>query len=93
MIDRKTIADPRTHYGDGRSATRDLKWQRLTGAVNILGLAFLIPLSYLLAQLAVKGLSGLSWDLGMDLRYILLAAAFAFGAMALWLRQRREKRA
>lgn len=62
-------------------------------ARRILGLAFLIPLSYLLAQLAVKGLSGLSWDLGMDLRYILLAAAFAFGAMALWLRQRREKRA
>ncbi len=62
-------------------------------ARRILGLAFLIPLSYLLAQLAVKGLSGLSWDLGMDLRYILLAAAFAFGAMAFSLRQWRERRA
>ena len=49
MIDRKLIADPRTHYGDGRQATRAFKWQRITGAINILGLVFLIWLVVSLA--------------------------------------------
>jgi succinate dehydrogenase / fumarate reductase membrane anchor subunit len=49
MIDRKLIADPRTHYGDGRQATRAFKWQRITGAINIAGLAFLIWLVVSLA--------------------------------------------
>ena len=49
MIDRKLIADPRTHYGDGRQAPRAFKWQRITGAINIAGLAFLIWLVVSLA--------------------------------------------
>ena len=49
MIDRKTIADPRTHYGDGKHATAGFKWQRITGAINILGLLFLIWLVVSLA--------------------------------------------
>lgn len=61
-------------------------------ARRILSIAFLMPLSYLLAQLAVKGLSGVSWDMGMDLQYILSSAAFAFGAMLLGLRQYRQSR-
>jgi succinate dehydrogenase / fumarate reductase membrane anchor subunit len=42
MIDRKTIADPRTHYGNGRHATGSFKWQRITAAINVLGLVFLV---------------------------------------------------
>ncbi len=49
MIDRKTIADPRTHYGDVKHATAGFKWQRITGAINILGLLFLIWLVVSLA--------------------------------------------
>jgi succinate dehydrogenase / fumarate reductase membrane anchor subunit len=49
MVDRKLIADPNTHYGNGRQATRSFKWQRITGAINILGLAFLIWLVVSLA--------------------------------------------
>ena len=45
-------------------------------------LAFL-PLSYILSHLAVKGLSGISWDIMVDLKMILIAAAFACAAMAL----------
>ena len=45
-------------------------------------LAFL-PLSYILSHLAVKGLSGISWDIMADLKMILIAAAFACAAMAL----------
>ena len=42
-----------------------------------------IPLSYILSHLAVKGLSGISWDIMVDLKMILIAAAFACAAMAL----------
>ena len=45
-------------------------------------LAFL-PLSYILSHLAVKGISGISWDMIADLKMILTAAAFACVAMAL----------
>jgi len=49
MTDFKKIADPNTHYGNGRAATRDFRLQRLTGAINIAGLAFLIWLVVSLA--------------------------------------------
>lgn len=45
-------------------------------------LAF-VPLSYILSHLAVKGMSGVSWDMIADLKMILTAAAFACAAMAL----------
>jgi succinate dehydrogenase / fumarate reductase membrane anchor subunit len=35
MTDRSTIANPRTHYGSGKAATRAFVLQRLTGALNI----------------------------------------------------------
>jgi succinate dehydrogenase / fumarate reductase membrane anchor subunit len=35
MIDRATIANPKTHYGSGKHATRWFKVQRLTGMLNI----------------------------------------------------------
>ena len=56
-------------------------------------LAFL-PLSYILSHLAVKGLSGISWDILVDLKMILIAAAFACAAMALaaaYLKGRRKE--
>ena len=49
MVDRKAIADPATHYGSPRAATRAFTWQRVTGALNILFLAFLIWLVVSLA--------------------------------------------
>ena len=45
-------------------------------------LAF-VPLSYILSHLAVKGMSGVSWDMIADFQSILTAAAFACAAMAL----------
>ena len=42
-----------------------------------------LPLSYILSHLAVKGMSGVSWDMIADLKMILTAAAFACAAMAL----------
>lgn len=50
MIDKKTIADPATHYGNPRAATRAFKLQRLTGGLNILFLGFLIWLVVSLAD-------------------------------------------
>jgi succinate dehydrogenase / fumarate reductase membrane anchor subunit len=41
-ISHKVIADPKTRYGDGRSATRHLIVQRITGALNILFTAYLV---------------------------------------------------
>lgn len=54
-------------------------------------LAFL-PLSYILSHLAVKGLSGISWDMMADLKMILIAAAFACAAMALAASGLKRKR-
>jgi succinate dehydrogenase / fumarate reductase membrane anchor subunit len=49
MIDRATIANPKTHYGAGKPATRLFILQRLTGALNI---AFLIFFIWLVVSLA-----------------------------------------
>ena len=48
-VDQRTIATPTTHYGSPKSATRHFKQQRLTGALNILFLAFLVWLVVTLA--------------------------------------------
>lgn len=42
MIDKATIANPRTHYGDGKAATRGFIKQRVTGAINIVFAVFII---------------------------------------------------
>ncbi len=49
LADKKTIADPATHYGSPQAATRAFKWQRLTGALNVFFLGFLIWLVVSLA--------------------------------------------
>jgi succinate dehydrogenase / fumarate reductase membrane anchor subunit len=41
-VPHKIIADPKTHYGDGRSETRWFIVQRITGALNLLFLLFLV---------------------------------------------------
>jgi succinate dehydrogenase / fumarate reductase membrane anchor subunit len=42
MIDDKTIANPATHYGSPKAATRAFTVQRITGALNVLFLGFLV---------------------------------------------------
>ena len=51
-----------------------------------------IPLSYILSHFAVKGISGVSWDMIADLKMILTAAAFACAAMALSASGLKSKR-
>lgn len=53
------------------------------GARQALMYLSFLPLSYILSHLAVKGMSGISWDMIADLKTILTAAAFACAAMAL----------
>lgn len=48
-IDKRTIADPRTSYGPGRTETRNFIFQRITGALNVL---FLLLLVWLVVRLA-----------------------------------------
>ncbi len=42
MTDRARIADPKTHYGNARAATRGFIRQRITGAINIVFAVFLV---------------------------------------------------
>ncbi len=42
MIDKAAIANPKTHYGNGRAATRGFIQQRVTGALNIVFALFMI---------------------------------------------------
>lgn len=42
MIDKSTIADPKTRYGTPGHGTRLFKLQRLTGAINLAALLFFI---------------------------------------------------
>ena len=42
MIDKAAIANPHTHYGSGKRATRLFFLQRLTGAFNIAFLLFFV---------------------------------------------------
>ncbi len=49
MIDKKTIADPTSHYGSPKAATRAFTVQRITAALNVLFLGFLVWLVVSLA--------------------------------------------
>jgi len=42
MIEQKIIADPKTHYGSGRGATRHFMTRRITGALNVLFTIFFV---------------------------------------------------
>lgn len=49
MVDKRIIADPTSHYGSPKGATRGFVTQRLTGALNVLFLGFLVWLVVRLA--------------------------------------------
>jgi succinate dehydrogenase / fumarate reductase, membrane anchor subunit len=49
-IDQRTIATPTSHYGSAKAATRHFKTQRITAALNIVFLAFLVWLVVTLAR-------------------------------------------
>lgn len=49
MVDKRIIADPTSHYGSPKRATRGFITQRLTGALNVLFLGFLVWLVVRLA--------------------------------------------
>jgi succinate dehydrogenase / fumarate reductase membrane anchor subunit len=49
MIDKATIANPTTRYGDAKHATREFKTQRLTGMFNVLFTIFFVWLVVRLA--------------------------------------------
>ena len=42
MIDKRLIADPQVHYGSPKAATRAFTLQRITAALNVLFLIFLV---------------------------------------------------
>jgi succinate dehydrogenase / fumarate reductase membrane anchor subunit len=42
MIDRATLENPRTHYGDPKASTRGFIQQRVTGAINIVFTLFIV---------------------------------------------------
>ena len=42
MIDRAAISSPKTHYGNGKKATKGFITQRATAAFNILATLFLV---------------------------------------------------
>ena len=42
MIDKATIANPKTKYGDAKHATSEFKAQRLTGMFNVLFAIFFV---------------------------------------------------
>ncbi len=52
MIDKKLIADPQVHYGSPGAATRAFTLQRITAALNVLFLIFLVWLVVNLAGAA-----------------------------------------
>ncbi|MDP1731704.1 MAG: succinate dehydrogenase, hydrophobic membrane anchor protein [Devosia sp.] len=49
MIDKRLIAEPTTHYGSAKAATRHFITQRVTGALNVLFLIFFVWLALRLA--------------------------------------------
>lgn len=49
-VDQRTIATPTSHYGSPKAATRHFRMQRISGALNILFLGFLIWLVVTLAR-------------------------------------------
>jgi len=49
VITRDMVANPKTKYGNGRASTRHFITQRLTGAINI---AFLVFLLFVVVRLA-----------------------------------------
>lgn len=58
MVDKRIIADPTAHYGSPKGATRGFVTQRVTGALNVLFLGFLVWLVVRLAGSAREEMVG-----------------------------------
>ncbi|WP_297104110.1 succinate dehydrogenase, hydrophobic membrane anchor protein [uncultured Devosia sp.] len=77
VINTQTIANPKSHYGDAKAATRHFITQRTTGAINIL---FLLLLLFVVVRLAgqdradVVALLG-NWWLGIPFAALIAIAA------------------
>jgi len=52
VITTATVADPKSKYGDAKASTRHFVTQRVTGAINILFILFLV---FIVASLAGRG--------------------------------------
>jgi succinate dehydrogenase / fumarate reductase, membrane anchor subunit len=64
LTTRDMVADPKSRYGNGRSATRHFLTQRVTGAINIVFLGFLLFIVVRLAgqdRVDVVSLLGNAW--------------------------------
>jgi succinate dehydrogenase / fumarate reductase membrane anchor subunit len=85
MIERKRIADPKTHYGTPGSATRTFKWQRITAAFNIAFLAFLI---WLVVSLAGTGREQMAATIGNPLVALALALLVVNVTIHMWIGMR-----
>jgi succinate dehydrogenase / fumarate reductase, membrane anchor subunit len=55
-VDKRAIANPATHYGSGKAATRSFFVQRLTAALNVLLTLFLV---WFVVQLAGADRAGM----------------------------------
>lgn len=85
MIDKAVIADPKTHYGAPKSATRSFLRQRLTGAANVL---FLIFLAWLVVRLAGAGRAEMVAVIANPFVAIVLALLLVNVAFHMWMGMR-----
>jgi succinate dehydrogenase, hydrophobic membrane anchor protein len=78
VITRDVIADPRTHYGNARASTRHFITQRVTGAINIVFIGFLL---YIVVSLAGQDRTDMAGVLGNPLVGVPLALLIAVVAV------------
>ena len=77
VITRDMVANPKTKYGNGRASTRHFITQRLTGAINIAFLVFLLVVVVRLAGQArvdMVPVLGNGW-IGLPLAALLVVVA------------------
>jgi succinate dehydrogenase / fumarate reductase membrane anchor subunit len=74
VITQEMIADPETKYGNGKSATRHFLVQRVTGAINVLFITFLV---FIVVSLAGDDSGGMVALIGNPLIGIPFAILFA----------------
>jgi succinate dehydrogenase / fumarate reductase membrane anchor subunit len=73
-VPHSRIADPKSHYGHARASTRHFITQRLTGAINI---AFLVFLLFIVLRLAGEDRTEMvetlgTWWIGLPLALLLV---------------------
>lgn len=73
-VTRSVVADPLTHYGNGKAATRSFRLQRLSGGFNILFIAFLV---FIITRLAGQDRVDMVQTVGTPLVGLPFAVLFA----------------